>query len=182
MSRAGWDVLGTLPVVPALERPDLLAEPVAVALKELDAERIGVAEIDPDLADTAAFCDAYSSPTDRAANCVVVAGKRAGEVRYAACVALATTRVDVNGVVKKRLDARKISFAPMDDAVALTGMAYGGITPIGLPADWPVWVAPGVAEADAVVVGSGTRAGKLAVPGDLLASLPQATVVEDLAR
>ncbi|WP_156819438.1 YbaK/EbsC family protein [Pseudonocardia sp. HH130630-07] len=177
-----WAVLGTLDVVPALERPDLLADPVAVALKELDAERVGVAEIDPDLADTAAFCAAYSSPPERAANCVVVAGKRAGEVRYAACVALATTRVDVNGVVKKRLDARKISFAPMDDAVGLTGMAYGGITPIGLPADWPLWIAPDVASADAVVVGSGLRAGKLAVPGDLLAALPNATVVEGLAR
>lgn len=175
-------VLGTLHAVPALQRPDLLAEPVAVALKDLPAERIEVAEIDPDLADTAAFCAAYDAPLDRAANCVVVAGRRGGEVRYVACVVLATTRVDVNGVVKKRLDARKASFAPMDDAVGLTGMAYGGITPIGLPADWPVWVAPEVARADAVVVGSGRRNGKLAVPGDLLATLPNATVVEGLAR
>ncbi|WP_033198741.1 MULTISPECIES: YbaK/EbsC family protein [unclassified Pseudonocardia] len=177
-----WPVLGTLDAVPATGRPDLLADPVARALKDLDADRIGVAEIDPELADTAAFCAAYGSPLDRAANCVVVAGRRAGEVRYAACLALATTRVDVNGVVKKRLDVRKVSFAPMDDAVTLTGMAYGGITPIGLPADWPLWIAPGVVEADAVVVGSGIRGGKLAVPGDLLASLPNATVVEDLAR
>ncbi|GAA1832627.1 YbaK/EbsC family protein [Pseudonocardia alni subsp. carboxydivorans] len=175
-------VLGTLTAVPAPARPDLLAEPVAVALAGLDAGRIAVAEIDPDLADTAAFCAAYSSPVERAANCVVVAGRRGGETRYVACVVLATTRVDVNGAVKRRLDVRKASFAPMDDAVALTGMAYGGITPIGLPADWPLWLSPGVAGADAVVVGSGTRAGKPAVPGDLLASLPGAEVVPDLAR
>ena len=179
-----WSVLGTLSPVPALERPDLLGDPVAAALKDLGprAEEIGVAEIDPDLADTAAFCEAYGSPLAFAANCVVVAGKRAGETRYAACVVLATTRADVNGVVKRRLDVRKASFAPMDDAVALTGMAYGGIAPIGLPDGWPHWIAPGVAAADAVVIGSGTRDGKLAVPGALLASLPGAEVVEDLAR
>lgn len=157
-------VLGTLTAVPAPARPDLLAEPVAVALAGLDAGRIAVAEIDPDLADTAAFCAAYSSPVERAANCVVVAGRRGGETRYVACVVVATTRVDVNGAVKRRLDVRKASFAPMDDAVALTGMAYGGITPIGLPADWPLWLSPGVAGADAVVVGSGTRAGSRRCP------------------
>lgn len=176
-----WPVLGTLAAVPSRERPDLLAGPVAAALEELDAERIGVAEIDPDLADTAAFCDAYGSPPSGSANCVVVAGKRAGETRYAACLVLATTRADVNGVVKRRLDVRKASFAPMDDAVALTGMAYGGITPIGLPEGWPLLVSAGVAEAASVVIGSGTRNGKLAAPGDLLASLPGAEVLPDLA-
>ncbi|MEQ3554579.1 YbaK/EbsC family protein [Pseudonocardia nematodicida] len=179
-----WSVLGALRAVPALERPDLLAGPVAAALKELDpdaAGRIGVAEIDPDLADTAAFCAAYGSAPDTSANCVVVAGKRAGEVRYAACVVLATTRADVNGAIKRRLDVRKASFAPMDDAVGLTGMAYGGITPIGLPEAWPLWLSPGVAASDAVVIGSGTRAGKLAVSGELLAALPNAEIVDDLA-
>lgn len=179
-----WSVLGTLDAVPALQRPDLLGDPVVVALEGLGprAAEVGVAEIDPDLADTAAFCDAYGSAPGSAANCVVVAGKRAGGTRYAACVVLATTRADVNGVVKRRLDVRKASFAPMDDAVTLTGMAYGGITPLGLPGDWPLWLSPGVAAADAVVVGSGTRAGKLAVPGALLASLPGAEVVENLDR
>ncbi|MBC3189865.1 YbaK/EbsC family protein [Pseudonocardia sp. C8] len=177
-----WPVLGTLHAVPALDRPDLLAEPVAIALKELAADRVGVAEIDPGLADTAAFCEAYGSPLEKSANCVVVSGKRAGEVRYAACLVLATTRADVNGTVKRRLDVRKASFAPMDDAVARTGMAYGGITPIGLPADWPLWIAPGVVDAGDVVIGSGTRNGKLAVPADLLTALPNASVVDDLVR
>ena len=74
------------------------------------------------------------------ANCVVVAGRRGGESRFAACVVLATTRADVNGAVRRRLDARKASFAPMDLAVAETGMEYGGITPLGLPGDWPLLV------------------------------------------
>jgi len=146
-------VLGTLSPVPAAERPDLLAEPVAKAVAGLSG--IEVAEIDPSLADTAAFCEAYSSPLEFSANCVVVSGKRAGEVRHAACVVLATTRADVNGVVKRRLDVRKASFAPMDQAVELTGMEYGGITPLGVPAGWPVLVDAAVAATSLVVIGSG---------------------------
>jgi prolyl-tRNA editing enzyme YbaK/EbsC (Cys-tRNA(Pro) deacylase) len=179
-----WDLFGTLTAVPALDRPDLLAKPVALALEQLgaDAALVGVAEIDPALADTAAFCAAYGSPMDGSANCVVVAGRRGEDTRYAACLVLATTRADVNGLVRKRLNARKASFAPMDDAVAITGMEYGGITPVGLPAEWPLLVDAAVAAAPAVVIGSGIRGSKLALPGELAARLPGAQVVEGLAR
>jgi prolyl-tRNA editing enzyme YbaK/EbsC (Cys-tRNA(Pro) deacylase) len=180
-----WSVLGTLQAVPALDRPDLLGEPVAQALKLLDpadAALVGVAEIDPELADTAAFCAAYTSPVDGSANCVVVAGRRGEDTRYAACLVLASTRTDVNGLVRKRLAARKASFAPMDDAVALTGMEYGGITPVGLPPDWPLLVDAAVAAAPAVVIGSGVRHSKLALPGSLAARLAGAEVVDSLGR
>lgn len=180
-----WSVLGTLHAVPALDRPDLLADPVALALKALDpadAALVGVAEIDPTLADTAEFCAAYGSPLDGSANCVVVAGRRGEAVRYAACLVLASTRADVNGLVRRRLDARKASFAPMDDAVTITGMEYGGITPIGLPGDWPVLVDAAVAAAPAVVIGSGVRHSKLALPGSLAARLPGVEVIEGLGR
>jgi prolyl-tRNA editing enzyme YbaK/EbsC (Cys-tRNA(Pro) deacylase) len=180
-----WTVLGTLRAVPALDRPDLLGEPVAHALKTLDpadAGRVGVAEIDPALADTADFCAAYSSPLDRSANCVVVTGRRSGETRYAACLVLATTRADVNGVVRRRLDVRKASFAPTDDAVARTGMEYGGITAIGLPEGWPLLVDAAVAAAPSVVIGSGIRGSKLALPGELTARLSAAEVIDGLAR
>ncbi|MGQ0575922.1 MAG: YbaK/EbsC family protein [Pseudonocardia sp.] len=178
-----WSVLGTLHAVPALDRPDLLGETVAAALKSLDdTGLVGVAEIDPELADTAAFCAAYGSPPEFSANCVVVAGRRGEDVRYAACLVLATTRADVNGLVRRRLDARKASFAPMDDAVALTGMEYGGITPVGLPPGWPLLVDAAVAAAPAVVVGSGVRHSKLALPGALAAALPGAEVVDGLGR
>jgi prolyl-tRNA editing enzyme YbaK/EbsC (Cys-tRNA(Pro) deacylase) len=180
-----WSVLGTLRAEPAVDRPDLLADPVAAALKALDpadAAGVGVAAIDPELADTAAFCAAYGSPLEASANCVVVAGRRGDAVRHAACRVLARTRADVNGLVRRRLDARKASFAPMADAVALTGMEYGGITPLGLPDSWPLLVDPAVAAAPAVVVGSGLRGSKLALPGTLLAALPGAEVVEGLGR
>jgi len=178
-------IAGSLTPEPALDHPELLAAPVLATLRALPADRAAaclVAAIDPALADTAAFCETYSSPLDASANCVVVAGARAGERRFAACVVLATTRADVNGVVRKRLDVRKASFAPMDEAVELTGMAYGGITPFGLPAGWPLLVDPAALAAPAVVVGSGRRESKLFVPGAVLGELPGAEAVEGLGR
>jgi hypothetical protein len=100
----------------------------------------------------------------------------------AACLVLATTRADVNGLVRRHLGARKASFAPQDVAVAESGMAYGGITPIGLPASWPVLVDAAVAAGELLVIGSGTRGSKLAVPGDVLARLPGAVVLEGLGQ
>ncbi|WP_027941180.1 YbaK/EbsC family protein [Amycolatopsis taiwanensis] len=177
-----WTIAGTLTAEPAAEQVGLLAEPVAKALATLGDPDVGVVRIDPDLADTAAFCEQYSSPLSASANCVVVSGKRGGEVRYAAALVLATTRADVNNVIRRRLDVRKASFAPMSEAVELTGMAYGGITPIGLPAGWPILVDQAVAESPELVIGSGLRASKLLVTGQRLASLPGAEVIEDLAK
>jgi prolyl-tRNA editing enzyme YbaK/EbsC (Cys-tRNA(Pro) deacylase) len=116
------------------------------------------------------------------ANCVIVAGRRGETTRYAACMVLATTRADVNGLIRTLLDARKASFAPMDDAVALTGMEYGGITPLGLPADWSILVDSRVVALPQIVVGSGLRRSKIAMPGTVLAALPGAQVMEGLAR
>jgi prolyl-tRNA editing enzyme YbaK/EbsC (Cys-tRNA(Pro) deacylase) len=181
-------VIGTLKTEPARTRADLLAPPVAAALGAWPADAavgvddVLVAAIDATLADTAAFCAAYEVGLDASANCVVVAGKREGTVRYAACVVLATTRADVNGVARRQLDVRKASFAPMADAVDLTGMEYGGITPIGLPASWPILVDPRVVETPYVIIGSGVRHSKIALPGAALGLLPNAQVVEGLAR
>jgi prolyl-tRNA editing enzyme YbaK/EbsC (Cys-tRNA(Pro) deacylase) len=176
--------LGTLKTEPARTRPDLLAAPVAAGLAAwADApDDVLVAPIDPNLADTAAFCEAYQVALDVSANCVVVVGKRGGEARYAACVVLATTRADVNNAVRRHLDVRKASFASMDDAVARTGMEYGGITPIGLPGDWPILVDARVTATPYVVIGSGVRHSKIALPGPALAGLPGAVVLDGLAH
>ena len=181
-------VMGTLKLEPALSRLDLLAAPVAAALEvwpadaPIDGDQVLVAPIDGDLADTAAFCEAYGVSLEESANCVIVAGRRGEVTRYAACVVLATTRADVNGAVRRLLDARKASFAPMDDAVRLTGMEYGGITPIGLPKDWPVLVDARVIAMPHVVIGSGVRHSKIAIAGPALGALPGAQVIEGLAR
>ena len=163
----------TLELEPALSRPDLLAPPVLAALRgwegRLPVEQVAVAEIDPEVADTAAFTERYGVPLEESANCVVIAGRRGGEQRQLACVVLATARADVNGLGRRRLDVRKASFLPMDEAVAGTGMEYGGITPIGLPPGWPVLVDGAVAAAASVVIGSGVRRSKLRLPGEVLA-------------
>ena len=175
-------MLGRLDLTPALERPELLAAPVLAALRSWSrADEVQVAAIDPELADTEAFCAAYGIELAASANCVVVAGKRADDVRRAACLVLATTRADVNGVVKRRLDVRKASFAPLEQTVADTGMEYGGITPLGLPG-WPVLVDAAVLAAAQVVVGSGIRGSKLVLPGAVTAELPGAEVLTDLGR
>ena len=167
-------VLGKVEWRPAAEVPELLAAPVRDALGDLAAY---AAPIDPGLADTAAFCAEYDVPMDASANCVIVHGKRAGESTYAAVMVLATDRADVNGVIRKHLGVRKISFAAQDDAVSSTGMEYGGITPIGLPAEWPVLVDEAVTQAGPIVIGSGIRGSKVLLDGTDLAKLPTATVL-----
>ena len=173
--------LSTLTSVPAVDRPDLVAPAVAEVLASWpSAAEVAAVEIDPELADTAAMSEAYDVPLGWSGNCVVVAGKRGGEERVAACVVRADTRADVNNLVKRTLDVRKASFLAMDRAVEESGMEYGGITPLGLPASWRLLVDARVVEIDVAIIGSGVRRSKLLLPGRLLAELPGAEVVEGL--
>src|SRR5271170_397571 len=170
-----------LSFVPALSRTDLLAAPVVAALRDWPgADEVKVAEIDPALADTAAFCERYGISPAESANCVVIAARRGADTTYAACMVAATTRADVNGLVRRHLGARKASFAPVDAVTAASDMEYGGITPVGLPAGWPVLVDEGVAKTGSVIVGSGIRGSKLRLPGRLLAALASAQVIPGL--
>jgi prolyl-tRNA editing enzyme YbaK/EbsC (Cys-tRNA(Pro) deacylase) len=172
--------VGTLPWQPALDRLDLLAAPTADAVRAADpawAADCWVAPIDEDLADTAAFCAAYEVTLEASANCVVVSGRRAETTTIAACLVLATDRADVNKTVRHQLGVRKISFAPMAEATERSQMAYGGITPVGLPSEWPVLVDEAVVDQPWVVVGSGTRGSKLLLPGARLAQLTNAHVM-----
>ena len=172
-----------LSAVPALSRTELLAAPVVDALQPWPhAEQVLVTEIDPDLADTAAFCERYDVQLAESANCVIVSGRRGDVTTLAACVVLATTRADVNNRVRRHLDVRKISFAAMDVAVAESGMEYGGITPIGLPSGWPLLIDSRVVEGGDVVIGSGVRRSKLVLPGALLAQVRGAQVLDELAQ
>lgn len=176
-------MLGRLDLVPALDRPDLLADAAVALLRQWPrAGEVQVAEIDPGLADTAAFCAAYGIALEESANCVVVAGRRGDDVRLAAALVLATTRADVNGVVRRRLGDRKASFTPLEQTVEATGMQYGGITPIGLPTAWPVLVDPAVVTAAQVVVGSGLRRSKLVLSGGVVADLPGVEVLTGLGQ
>ncbi|MGW0767488.1 YbaK/EbsC family protein [Streptomyces sp. NPDC002676] len=170
---------------PAPDCLDELTGPVADAVRHwrgsVPADQVLYVDTEPQWADTAVFVEHYGRELlEQSANCVVVAGKRGGETTLAACLVLSTTRVDVNGVVRRHLGARKASFASMDLATGETGMEYGGITPVGLPDGWPVLVDAAVVDLPYVLVGSGRRRGKLLVPGKVFAELPGAVVLEGL--
>lgn len=155
---------------------------VVVESLEATGQPYELVECDPDLADTAAFCEAYGYAMDDSANAILVVGK-SDERPMACCLVLASTRLDVNGVVRKRLGTRKASFASADETVERSGgMMIGGVTPFGLPADLPVWIDARVMGRTQLIVGGGSRDRKVLCPPATLAALPTAEVVDDLAK
>lgn len=152
---------------------------VVDALEALGIEH-ELMDCDPDHADTAAFCERYGVAPEDSANTIVVAGK-ADPKRYVACIVLATTRLDVNGAVRRRLGVKKASFAAAEETRQLTGMLIGGVTPFGLPDDLPIWVDAAVLARPTVVVGGGSRSLKVRLAPAALARLPHAEVIDGLA-
>ena len=136
---------------------------------------------DPELAETAAFCERYGYPPEQSANAIVVASKKPPG-RFACCVVLATARLDVNRTVRKKLGVSRASFAPPDVTRERTGMLIGGVTPFGLPADVPVWVDAAVMACEWIIVGGGSRSSKIKLAPAVFAHLPNAEVVDGLAR
>lgn len=140
-----------------------------------------IMDCDPELADTAVFCAHYGHAMEDSANAILVRSKTGAE-KFAACVLLANTRLDVNNVIRKKLGARKVSFADPEETRRITGMELGGVTPPGLPADLPLWVDARVMQRTFVILGAGTRAAKIKVTPDYFLTLPQTEVVEGLAK
>ena len=153
---------------------------VTAALEARGAE-YEVMQCDPDFADTAAFCEKYGISPDESANTIVVVGK-SDPRRYVACVVLATTRLDVNGAVRQRLGVKKASFASADETKDLSGMLIGGVTPVALPDEIPIWVDAAVMKPPSIILGGGDRSTKLRMTPQTLASLPNVEVVDDLAK
>ncbi len=143
-------------------------------------EPFEIVDCDPALADTAAFCATYGYSPDNSANTIVAIGKADPPV-YVACIALATTRLDINGVVRRRLEVRKASFAPSADTPAITGMQIGGVTPFALPPTIPIWVDAEVTRREQLILGGGSRSIKVLCPPRTLLAMPNVTVVEGLA-
>ena len=162
-----------------MDEDDIIEHAVTAAVEGLGGAW-EVLACDPAFADTAAFCAHYGIAAEGSANTIVVATKRDPR-RYAACVVLATTRLDVNGIVKRRLDGGKCSFLGADETAGLTGRQIGGVTPVGLPADLPVWIDSAVLDRPSVVVGGSSRRMKLRLAPEALLRLPAAEVVEGLA-
>lgn len=137
--------------------------------------------IDPELADTAEFCRHYGYALEDSANCIIVASRTDPPV-FAACLNLATTKLDVNKRVRRLLGVRKLSFATAEQTAALTGMTIGGVTPFALPDDLRLFIDSRVMDRPQVIVGGGSRRLKLLVAPSALARLPGAEIAADLAN
>lgn len=160
--------------------PDPVEAQVVAHLDRLEAAYTAV-RIDPAYANTALFCERYDYAMEASANCILVASKT-GERRYAACLVPATRRLDVNGTVRRLMGVRKVSFAPPEEAVALTSMLPDGVTPFGLPDQVPIYVDAELLRFDRVIVGGGSRSLKLEVATAVFARMPTASVVEGLSK
>jgi prolyl-tRNA editing enzyme YbaK/EbsC (Cys-tRNA(Pro) deacylase) len=160
--------------------PEAIEARVRAHLDELGAH-YDVVEIDPEYANTAAFCERYGYPPDTSGNCILVASKT-GARTYVACVVPATMQLDVNRTVRKKMAVRKASFAPPEETVALTGMLPDGVTPFGLPDGVPVYVAEELLAHPRVIVGGGSRRCKIEVDPEVFTRMPGAAVVPDLTR
>ena len=140
-----------------------------------------ITECDPELSDTAIYCEAYGLDPKYAANAILVKGKSGGERLYCLCVLLATHRLNTNHTVRKKLGARKVSFAPADETREMTGMEIGGVTPFALPGDLPIWIDEAVMAVEYVVLGGGNRHSKVRISPEVFRQLPMAEVVSELA-
>lgn len=173
-----------LDFAPAINRPDLLPPPINDLLNNwrgaVPVGEIQVTEIDPEYADSDKFCRHYGVDPAAGANCVVVAAFRGGNRTFAACLVPVNCRADLNNVARKRLDARRVSFAPLEEVIQETGMEYGGITPLGLPESYRILIDSRVAALGRLIVGGGYRKSKLSLPGKALAELPGAMIIEGL--
>jgi len=156
------------------------ADPTVIRTMADLAIRFEEMECDPELADTARFCEAYGVPLERSANTILVASRKP-EGEIAACLVLATTRLDVNGVVRRRMGGRKASFANAEQTRDLTGMEIGGVTIFGLPDSLPVWIDPRVVEVDWIVIGAGSRSAKIRLDPSQLVGLDGFELVDNLA-
>ena len=139
-----------------------------------------IIEIDPEFADTAAFCDKYDYPVDFSGNTIIVASRKE-PVQYAACLVKASDRIDVNVVVRKLMGVRRLSFATREQTKTLTGMEIGGVTPLALPADLPVYIDKKVMELDYIILGSGVRSSKIKVAPEILNKIPNTHVLEGIS-
>ncbi len=157
------------------------ADPQVIAAIESAGVRHEIMDIDPALADTAEFCAAYGISLERSANAILVASRKP-EGHNAVCLVLATTRLDVNGVVRKKLGVRKVSFAPAGVTLDLTRQEIGGVTVFGLPEGLPVWVDSRVLEPNWVIIGAGSRSAKIKLDPSQLVGLTGFEIVEDLAK
>ena len=164
---------------PIAEHPELVSTSVYEAAKDSE---VLVGQIDPQYMNGSALSDQYDVALEDGANCIVVRGKRGEERMMAAVLVPVGCRADLNGLVCEKLNAKKVSMAPLEDVIQETGMEYGSITPVGLPHSWKVLIDSRLMLKEKIIVGGGKQISKLLVPTAFLKSLPNVEVVEGLGN
>lgn len=176
----------TLTFASVVKSPELVCESIRKIVEDSSKhsmlDEILVAEIDPAFAGGADLCEHYNIAFENGANCVVCEVTTSKQKQFAACVYPVGARVDMNKTVRKKLSARRVSLADVDEVIEKTGMAYGSITPLGLPKDWPVLIDSRVILQRTIIIGSGKLCSKIYLPTALLVELTKALVVEGLAK
>lgn len=171
---------------PVCHRQDLVPPTVLAAVKSWpdnkEAEKFLVAEIDPEFAEGTAVCDKYNISPMYGANCLVVMGKRGSTVTYASCLVPVGYRYDMSGVVRKQLNARQVSVAPLNFVLEISQMEYGSITPIGLPHEWFLFIDPQVLASERIIIGGGLKKSKLSIPSTALLRIPNSMSLDGLAK
>lgn len=165
---------------PIKDHPELVSESVYKATESTSDVLVG--QIDPQYMNGTALSDHYDVNLEDGANCIVVRGKR-GEMRMTAAVLVPVGyRADLNGLVCEKLDAKKVSMAPLEEVIQETGMEYGSITPVGLPETWKVLIDSRLMEKETIIVGGGKQISKLRVPTVFLRQQSNVEIVENLAH
>ena len=162
-----------------MSTPEEIEQRVAAQMELLGVEH-EMFEIDPDFADTAAFCEKYGFPMEKSGNTIVVASKR-GQKKHCACIVAATDRLDVNKRVKGLMGVSRASFAGAEETMELTGMMIGGVTPFGLPSELPIYADAKLTDLDYVIIGGGSRSSKIKLAPSELGKLPNLEFIEGLS-
>ena len=162
--------------------PEIEIDPSIFAVLDRFEGRYELIKIDPDFAGTVDFCEKYGFPLENSGNTIIVASKKISPVRFCACLVRASTRLDVNGMVKKLMDVRRLSFATPDQTVESTGMMVGGVTPFGLSESIEVFVDKSVMDLEYVIIGGGSRSYKIKIEPNIFNALPNFKIIDGLSK
>ena len=160
--------------------PEEIEGRVRTALDELGIAGWEWIEIDPRYGDTADFCEQYGYDLPHSANTIIVAGKR-GPAAYCAGVVRACDRLDVNKRVRGLMGVSRASFAAAEQTREVTGMMIGGVTALALPAGLPIYADVRLLEMDYIILGAGSRSGKVKMAPRELEKLPGLEFIEGLS-
>ncbi len=126
---------------------------------ENNKEALEIFECKDEFSDTQNFCDHYGFDIEDSCNAILIKAKKPEEFYAMFCV-LGSTRLDVNTKAKNAMGAKRVSFASKEEAEKVTNQIYGGISPLGLPANIQIFIDKKVIDREKLFIGAGNRTSK----------------------